>query len=900
MENTGGWRMAGMEVPLLSTDSMEWVQLSIPSSSNSYPSTQQNPVTKDFASCCPIGDPPSYFIWKTSKSQSNILELLELSNNNEISRIGLRLIFPDTLFPFAFICKNGEKFASRSRVLLYALTMSGVAFLIRLRNNFDYENSSLVPADEILEYNTQIEPYNGTIKAVAATTGCLVIGRSDGSISYFQPGIVDPSAPGFVSELRDDTGFGRLWGILSRGPTLAGVQDLVITEVHQRKLLFVLHSDGWFRVWDLSTRGKIFSTMMSYASLPGALVRLWAGEADYNAGIIPLAILHNQHLGDSVDSIFLHRLRCNPVDRLTLFLEPSFKKISLREGGPIDICLTSNKLWILKEDGLVLHDLCWDDNDAVLKKTFADHNKHFTDSEFGMFTTDGLKKEILSLIERRGGYESPVSTFHCWDRFCSRFVNNWCKYNAACGIFIDPVTGAIGLVRSSTISIFRGLVDAEHIIYGSFDGQKHSSYSGDEFDLEIQLDFLKCVHYVSQQLGKASSAIFYESLLCVPNMSSDDVIPNFLKILETGYSSSIAALQISELGADAVSEKELSSHRNLRKFSAEMFLSLHSLRYKANSWDKILDVALRYLKFLVPQKMVLDVDFKSVFSINSSAIVQANSQIAKVMFESAFDVLMLLSYMISISGQAERSDLSTKPNPFQLLYAFQMYRHNWRSAASYIYLYSVRLRAEAATKDHHHRSLALLERLNALSAAVNALQLAHPAHAWIDCPIEETSLDKDNYPNKKARLIVQELVCADDSLPQKSQSYLDVEKLESEFVLTSVEYQLSLGNSNWTSTGHEKPSSEIIDLLVEANLYDMAFTVILKFWKGSTLKRNDRRTRGLLLTSAHHEAIQNSSDMIAPIQQSISSGHWLTLKLFLVRISFYQLFFFHLHVFYFS
>lgn len=30
---------------------------------------------------------------------------------------------------------------------------------------------------------------------------------------------------------------------------------------------------------------------------------------------------------------------------------------------------------------------------------------------------------------------------------------------------------------------------------------------------------------------------------------------------------------------------------------------------------------------------------------------------------------------------------------------------------------------------------------------------------------------------------------------------------------------------------------DVIDLLVESNLYDMAFTLILKFWKGSALKR---------------------------------------------------------------
>lgn len=77
--------------------------------------------------------------------------------------------------------------------MLYALTISGVAYLIRLRNIYDY---SLFPANDILEYNTQIEPHHGAITAVAARAGCLVVGRIDGSISCFQLGILDPIAPG--------------------------------------------------------------------------------------------------------------------------------------------------------------------------------------------------------------------------------------------------------------------------------------------------------------------------------------------------------------------------------------------------------------------------------------------------------------------------------------------------------------------------------------------------------------------------------------------------------------------------------------------------------------------------------------------------------------------------------
>ncbi|CAN1178570.1 Nuclear pore complex protein NUP160 [Linum perenne] len=41
---------------------------------------------------------------------------------------------------------------------------------------------------------------------------------------------------------------------------------------------------------------------------------------------------------------------------------------------------------------------------------------------------------------------------------------------------------------------------------------------------------------------------------------------------------------------------------------------------------------------------------------------------------------------------------------------------------------------------------------------------------------------------------------------------------------------------NFCPSGKEVPSG-LVDILVQANLYDMAFTVILKFWKGSGLRR---------------------------------------------------------------
>lgn len=88
-----------------------------------------------------------------------------------------------------------------------------------------------------------------------------------------------------------------------------------------------------------------------------------------------------------------------------------------------------------------------------------------------------------------------------------------------------------------------------------------------------------------------------------------------------------------------------------------------------------------------------------------------------------------------------------KPNPYKLLYAFEMRRHNWRMAASYMYQFSARLRSEATSTDYKHMSLVLQERLNGLSAAINALSLVHPGYAWID-PLPEESM---RYPAKKAK-----------------------------------------------------------------------------------------------------------------------------------------------------
>ncbi|KAK0591184.1 hypothetical protein LWI29_036588 [Acer saccharum] len=1322
------WRLAGTEVPIIGSDSVKWIELSISSSSscNDNDWSAVGPLTEDCASCSVVGDP---YVWRIHKSFPNALELLQLSPSQAFPIVGLRFVFPHPLSPFAFLSQNSS---SKNSYSLYAFTVSGLAFLLNLSHFSSYESSSVFPSQHLLEFNLQ---QYGPITSVAAMPGCLVLGRNDGSIFSFQLGILHPTHPGFVHQLLDDSGIGRFWSLMSRGRMVGAVKDLVVSEVQGKKLLFVLHSDLTLRVWDLSSRAES--------------IRLWLGDTNSSASIIPLAILHRHTAEVGMEIICVNSLRCSLGDRLILSLESSLQNIYL-EGGYIDIKLTSDKIWILKDSGLVFYSLFHanvaveeasfytlqeefvadqlfqssehssddllsitisivtsvkDDivpfvssiflrrllqpgvhHNIVLRATLLDYNRHFTDSEFQSLTIDGFRKEIISLIEHEDAAESPLSIFCGWKSFCTRYFHHWCKNNEPYGLFVQSSTGVVGLLRKNSVSAFRSPENIELLIDGPSDelGELASfglDLSGGDSVREILFQVLQCIISISQQLGKTASAVFYESFVGTM-VTFEETVSRLLKILEIGYSSSVMALNIPHIGADVSREKELADHKNLRKFSIDMLLSLQTLSKEAASWHKVLNIIESYLQFFVPRKIIQHLNAETVFSVSTSIVVQATSQIAKVMFEAALDVLLFLRYLVNISGQismlhddisriqlelipmiqeivfewliilffgitpsespsiedfssqlsslqidsnigkrswsenhgkchftlafilqliiqgssgdpslmslrslpnpqdvtssirgftswiiwgemgeesssflrrstqlalillqhgqydaveylltiveansqkekifrsvqdtggdwcilqhllgfcllaeaqcglhgilrekkvsaavrcffrassgqgasqalqslshkaglphlaldgclsfaawklhyyqwvmqmfeqynasegacqfalaaleqvdealsvkddcgsgnplnestttlkgqlwanvfkftldlnllhdaycaiisnpdeerkyiclrrfvivlyeqkatkflcdgklpfiglaekierelawkAERSDVLAKPNPYKLLYAFEMERHNWRRAASYIYLYSVRLRTEPVPKDHHQILFVLQERLNGLSTAINALLLVRPAYAWIDPLLGGNSSMNEHYPNKRAKKLVTEQFNGDDVHPQRLQSYIDVEKLEKEFVLTSAEYLLSMANVKWKFTGVDQAPSDLVDLLVQENLYDMVFTVLLKFWKGSGLKRelervssamslkccpievgsimvgNDFKTHGLLLTSSKDEVVVRSSpDTVPSVHQYKGNGQWETLELYLEK-----------------
>ncbi|KAG9144646.1 hypothetical protein Leryth_020942 [Lithospermum erythrorhizon] len=1349
MSSSGRACLGGVEVPIIGSDSIKWFTVSLSPFNNTSAltaSASQLTFTRDYAASSLIGNPTTYFIWRISASEPNVLKITELYGDKEFPRNGLRIVFRDALLPFAFICKN-EAYTSPSSYMLYTMTISGVAYLVRLRDGLNYSSCSVIPSTEITEFNTETNHDVGAIVAVTATRGCLVIGRNDGTASAFRLGSLEPSSPGFASQLRDDGAFSRLWGIMSRNRMAAPVLDLVVSEIYQKKILIVLHSDGCLRVWDLLSQHRIFSHTLTNLSSQGTVyVKLFAGEANHDSDIITLAVSHKHVLDASESVISIYSLSFNFGDKIVCSLEPLSQCISL-EAEPVDVRITANKVYILKEDGLVMQELLHEDinkelsfyytleeayvaeqlfqytehssddllwlantvfssskdrivpflssiflrrlllpgvhDKEALRQTLHHYNRHLRDSEISCLTVAGVKNEILSVIESEGGTVNPFLVLQSWKNFCMHYFENWCKNNAASGMLIDSSSGSVTLIRRSTVSLCRALEEVEVVNSGSFDEQNDILSSAvhlprDDLDREILYEVLQCISYFSQYLDRAPSAIFYEALLSAPD-SSEEVLSQLMKVLESGFRASVVTRHISEHGAGVLLEKEVSSHKNSRKFSMDIFVALHSLRSKAAKWDKVLDVIQIYLQFLVPCKYEHRLDSQATFSINSSATVQATSQVAKVMFDSALDVLILLSYMVKIRGQiymshadvsriklefipmiqelitewhiihffgttasespafqdfnlqlsslkidgnvnknpwneklgkceftlaiillvyshssdglqsnqssvlrhplgivdsvrefaswiiwgstgkespvffghsidialvllrhgqydaveylltmvdaysrkekmseslqtsngavwasllhllgccfilksqgelhvaqrerkvseavrcffrvasvegapealkslsaesgwptldfagyvssaswklhyyqwamqlfeqynmseaacqfalaaleqvdeaacstedeagaeavlesaaiirgrlwanvfkftldcdlyydaycaiisnpdeesksvclrrfiivlyergamkflcdgqlpfigltekveqelawkAQRSDVSSKPNPYKILYAFEMHMHNWRRAANYIYQYTTRLKSELPLKDTNRRSLALQERLDGLSAAINALQLLHPAYAWIEIPVEDLSRAKNDFPSKRARMTPQDQTSENDSSSEKPMSYIDIEKLENEYVLASAEYLLSLANAKWNSTGNEKSPSDIVDLLVDSSIYDLAFTMILKFWKGSALKRalerifaamslkccvsrlghsaerDNHPMHGFLLTASEDEVVFSSNDAGPTPMHPVGSNHWETLEHYL-------------------
>ncbi|XP_062224093.1 nuclear pore complex protein NUP160-like isoform X2 [Phragmites australis] len=667
----------------------------------------------------PFGDSQYYLTWRLHEEHQNVLEVIELCASKEFPNSALRLVFQEALCPFAYLCKREGGRQGELVYLLYVLTVSGVALLCHLRSPFSYVSGSILHQDDIVEFNLQTHAQSAKVTAVIVKPGCLVIGRQDGSICCYSLGKLAPNSPGFSNELRDDAGIGRLWTLMSRTKAVGPVQDIVATVVNERNILFVLHLDGNLRIWDISSHTKLLNYNVHLNDVEGHPSRLWVGEADDDQELISLAVLHQGTVVQDCEHVALYGFSFSAGEKFLFSPEPSISTIPLLEGKLVDLKIGTGKLWILKEFGSMLYeilqydfdtekicsyvlqedaiseqlfqssddaldDLVWTADSmfysikeqafnfissmflrrllqpgvnhcSALREILLEHKRFMSDSEFQSLTANGLRKEILSIIEQEGRSQTASATAYHWKKFSARYLHSWCWNNRPYGLLLDTNRDVFGLIRKGSFSMFRCLESAELLIYGSsdelrnFDGLEMSLLD-DISDFELLDEVLRCMGHIHHLLGRSSTAIYYESLISSV-ISSDEIASQIIKMLETGFSPQPSSSLITLLGTDAYVERRQAAHKSQRKFSVEMLLSLHKLQSRSTSWSTVFDVIEKFMKCLNTNITIQKYETKRVCNVNSVLLVQATSQVARTMFECAFDLFLFLSYLVGVGGQ---------------------------------------------------------------------------------------------------------------------------------------------------------------------------------------------------------------------------------------------------------
>ncbi|BBN19520.1 nuclear pore complex protein Nup160 [Marchantia polymorpha subsp. ruderalis] len=189
--------------------------------------------------------------------------------------------------------------------------------------------------------------------------------------------------------------------------------------------------------------------------------------------------------------------------------------------------------------------------------------------------------------------------------------------------------------------------------------------------------------------------------------------------------------------------------------------------------------------------------------------------------------------------KAENSDLSVKANLYKLLYALHIHHHNVARAAGYMYQYALSIREQGVPKSRAHALSLFQEELDALAAAINALQLVEPFHGIVSSGIEWLS------PTKRRRvsndIVAKSRAIFSGGTQSIGKKSLDCDQLVKEHAFTLARVQLLHADLKHTSLGADMQISDVVLLLLQHGLYEMAFSLVFLFWKESSQKRELER-----------------------------------------------------------
>ncbi|KAM6159346.1 nuclear pore complex protein Nup160 isoform 1-T1 [Rhynchocyon petersi] len=170
-----------------------------------------------------------------------------------------------------------------------------------------------------------------------------------------------------------------------------------------------------------------------------------------------------------------------------------------------------------------------------------------------------------------------------------------------------------------------------------------------------------------------------------------------------------------------------------------------------------------------------------------------------------------------IESRARAVDLMTH-NYYELLYAFHIYRHNYRKAGTVMFEYGMRLGREV-------RTLRGLEKQgNCYLAAINCLRLIRPEYAWIVQPASGAVYDRPGASPKRNH----DGECT--AAPTNRQiEILELADLERECSLARIRLTLAQHDPSAVAVAGSSSAEEMVTLLVQAGLFDTAISLCQTF-----------------------------------------------------------------------
>uniref|UniRef100_A0A8C3XK86 Nucleoporin 160 n=1 Tax=Chelydra serpentina TaxID=8475 RepID=A0A8C3XK86_CHESE len=169
-----------------------------------------------------------------------------------------------------------------------------------------------------------------------------------------------------------------------------------------------------------------------------------------------------------------------------------------------------------------------------------------------------------------------------------------------------------------------------------------------------------------------------------------------------------------------------------------------------------------------------------------------------------------------IESRARAVDLMTH-NYYELLYAFHIYRHNYRKAGTVMFEYGMRLGREVRTLR------GLQKQGNCYLAAINCLRLIRPEYAWIVQPASGAVYERPGASPKRSH----DGECT--AVPTRQIEILELEDLEKECMLARIRLTLAQHDPSTAAVAGSSSPEEMVALLVQAGLFDTAVSLCQTF-----------------------------------------------------------------------